>query len=244
MHGLEHAAGDAAEADAHEGTAEQPDTSVQLCYPNGTKGLGDPVRIQITSGFDLLPILGVGSLSLKAKATMRLEHTQEALSERWPPHGRRAMFVRLRATDFRRESGQVVVLFAILLPVLFGLGAIVLDIGNWYVHKRHLQTQVDAAALAAATGFRACFFDAASANLGIASVALSYAGDTARDPDARNQQVQVPGAMRVTLNSQRYWADGRFQHADVERIWDSDGSSRRRQCRHSVRDQHARREGD
>ena len=118
------------------------------------------------------------------------------------------MSVRLRTTDFRRESGQVVVLFAILLPVLFGLGAIVLDIGNWYVHKRHLQTQVDAAALAAATGFRACFFDAASANLGIASVALSYAGDTARDPDARNQQVQVPGAVRVTLNSQRYWAKG------------------------------------
>jgi Flp pilus assembly protein TadG len=106
------------------------------------------------------------------------------------------------------EAGQVVVLFAMLLPVLFGLGAVVLDIGNWYVHKRHLQTQVDAAAFAAATGFSSCFQDATAANLAIASAALSYSGDTARDPAARNQQVQDPGSVRVTLNSQRYWAAG------------------------------------
>ena len=92
--------------------------------------------------------------------------------------------------------------------MLFGLGAIVLDIGNWYVHKRHLQTQVDAAALAAAPSFSSCFFDPTAANLAIASTALSYAGDTARDPSSVNQQVQTPGNVRVTLNSQRYWAAG------------------------------------
>jgi hypothetical protein len=62
-----------------EGLQNNPGTSVELCYPEGTKGLGDPVRIQIRSSFDLLPILGVGSLNLKAKATMRLEHTQDPL---------------------------------------------------------------------------------------------------------------------------------------------------------------------
>jgi hypothetical protein len=62
-----------------EGLQNNSSTSVQLCYPDGTKGLGDPVRIQIRSSFDLLPILGVGSLNLKAKATMRLEHTQDPL---------------------------------------------------------------------------------------------------------------------------------------------------------------------
>ena len=113
-----------------------------------------------------------------------------------------------RAKGLTRESGQVVVFFAILLPVLFGLGAIVLDIGNWYVHKRHLQTQVDAAALAAAPSFSGCFFDPATANLAIASTALSYAGDTARDPSSTNLQVQEPNDVRVTLNSQRYWAAG------------------------------------
>ena len=61
------------------GLQNNPTTSVQVCYPDGTKGTGDPVRIQIRSTFDVLPILGVGSLDLKAKATMRLEHTQDPL---------------------------------------------------------------------------------------------------------------------------------------------------------------------
>ena len=61
------------------GLQSNPTTSVQVCYPSGTKLTGDPVRIQIRSTFDLLPILGVGSLDLKAKATMRLEHTQDPL---------------------------------------------------------------------------------------------------------------------------------------------------------------------
>lgn len=46
------------------------------------------------------------------------------------------------------ERGQVVVLVALLLPVLLGLGLIVITVGNWFVHARHLQTKVDAAALA------------------------------------------------------------------------------------------------
>jgi hypothetical protein len=48
----------------------------------------------------------------------------------------------------RDDRGQVVVLFALLLPVLFLLGSIVLAVGNWYTHARHLQTKVDAAAFA------------------------------------------------------------------------------------------------
>ena len=48
-----------------------------------------------------------------------------------------------------RERGQVVVFFALLLPVIFGLGSVVLSVGQWYVHKKHLQTLADAAAFAA-----------------------------------------------------------------------------------------------
>ena len=59
------------------GLATNPSTSVQVCYPNGTKLTGDPVRVSITSTFNVLPILGFGSLGLRAKATMRLEHTQD-----------------------------------------------------------------------------------------------------------------------------------------------------------------------
>ena len=44
---------------------------------------------------------------------------------------------------------RLVVLVALLLPVILAIGSIVVDVGNWYVLKRRLQTQVDAAALAA-----------------------------------------------------------------------------------------------
>ncbi len=50
----------------------------------------------------------------------------------------------------RHEAGQTVVLFAILLPLFLGLGAITVDIGYWYVVKKTAQDAADAAALAAA----------------------------------------------------------------------------------------------
>jgi hypothetical protein len=110
-----------------------------------------------------------------------------------------------------RERGQVTVFFALFLPVVFAIGAIVMDVGNWYVHKRHLQTQVDAAAFAGATKFVGCSFqfgDPVTANAAIKATALGYSGDLARDPAAMNRQVQEPGDVRVVLNSNRYWADG------------------------------------
>jgi Flp pilus assembly protein TadG len=105
----------------------------------------------------------------------------------------------------RGECGQVVVFFALLIPVIFGIGAIVLDVGNWYVHKRHIQTQVDAAVLATAPGFSGCFHSIDGASINIANTALAYAGDTLRDPNTTNLQVQEPGDVRVVLNSDTYW---------------------------------------
>jgi hypothetical protein len=113
---------------------------------------------------------------------------------------------RLRRGDAARERGQVLVIFAVLLPVFFGLGAIVIDVGNWFVHKRHLQTQVDAAALAPAPQFVGCHHDPTSSNLAIAQRALEYAGDTTRDPATTNLQVQQPNDVHVLLNSDVYWS--------------------------------------
>jgi hypothetical protein len=123
-----------------------------------------------------------------------------------PPRGRNARYG-------REETGQVVVFFALLIPVLFALAAIVLDVGNWYVHKRHLQTQVDAAVLASAVQFTNCARDPIAANVDIREVALGYAGDTLRPGRANpaspvsttNLQVQEPGDVRVVLNSNAFW---------------------------------------
>jgi hypothetical protein len=46
------------------------------------------------------------------------------------------------------ERGQVVVVFALLIPVLLALSGFVIGIGNWYVHGKHLQTKADAGAFA------------------------------------------------------------------------------------------------
>ena len=124
----------------------------------------------------------------------------------------------------RHEAGQVAVFFALLIPIMFGLAAVVMDVGNWFVHKRHLQTQVDAAALAAGPQFVGCFLDPTSANQAIASRALAYAGDTLRPgkissgaPDSTtNTQVQQPDDVRIALNANRYWqpSDGMVPGTD------------------------------
>jgi hypothetical protein len=61
--------------------------------------------------------------------------------------------VRLRLSQ---EGGGVIVLVALLTPALVLLLALAVQIGSWYVHKRHLQVQVDAAALAAGQLFSEC----------------------------------------------------------------------------------------
>ncbi len=109
------------------------------------------------------------------------------------------------------ERGFMVVLFALVLPLILTLSVIVVDVGNWYVHHKRLQTLVDAGAFAGATKFVGCSFqfgDPVAANAAIKSTALNYSGDTARDPTPHNLQEQEPDDVRVVLNSKRYWANG------------------------------------
>ena len=75
-----------------------------------------------------------------------------------------------------REDGGIVVFFALLLPVILLFLALSVDIGNWWVHKRHLQLQVDAAALAGGALFGECFTDAAAANTAIQNEATRFGG--------------------------------------------------------------------
>ena len=51
------------------------------------------------------------------------------------------------------EQGAALVTAVIWLPVLLLIVVLVVDVGNWFAHRRHLQTQADAAALAAAGDF-------------------------------------------------------------------------------------------
>ena len=71
----------------------------------------------------------------------------------------------------REQRGAMAITVALLFPALLGLGVLAVDVGNWYVHKRELQTQADAAALAGAGYFKYPCVDAP-----ITAAAQSYAG--------------------------------------------------------------------
>ena len=80
----------------------------------------------------------------------------------------------------QNERGAIAVLFAVLTPALIFLFLLVIDVGNWYVHKRHLQMEVDAAALAGGAYFGDCFSSdpsiAGAANATIRNAATKYGG--------------------------------------------------------------------
>ena len=100
------------------------------------------------------------------------------------------------------------VVFALLLPVFFGIGSIVLSIGSWYVHQKRLQTLVDAGAFAGGTKFTRCTTNPVLntvPNNEIRTEALKYAGDTTRSPATQNRQVDQPDDVKVVLNATDYW---------------------------------------
>lgn len=78
--------------------------------------------------------------------------------------------------DDARERGATLVMFALLISLMVGSAAIVVDIGALYSERRQLQNGADAAAFAVVTG---CV--AASNCTGYAATAQTYANLNARD---------------------------------------------------------------
>lgn len=56
----------------------------------------------------------------------------------------------IRSRLRREERGGVLVQTAVALPLIVLFATLVIDVGNWFEHRRHLQLQADAAVLAAA----------------------------------------------------------------------------------------------
>jgi Putative Flp pilus-assembly TadE/G-like len=116
------------------------------------------------------------------------------------------------------EQGQVVVLFALLLPMLLALGAIVFGLGNWFVHAKHLQTKVDAAAFAggAVWGFPC----GADVDAEIEAQARLYFGSHTSDDlssvtSPHNPQVGGISGDRIYLSlNQAQWWGGSFPASD------------------------------
>jgi hypothetical protein len=123
----------------------------------------------------------------------------------------------------RDERGTVLALAAVMIPVFLLLAALVIDVGNWYTHKRQLQNRADAAAFAAgveyAKNWSNCVYSGtdptklaakAAAAQKIADAARQYAGDPESADYAggvlpatplRNTEIATQSNVDVMINS-------------------------------------------
>jgi hypothetical protein len=55
--------------------------TVEVCYPDWPEAeAGDPVRVRLETPFTFVPILGIGTITLGADATMRLEQEPDLIT--------------------------------------------------------------------------------------------------------------------------------------------------------------------
>jgi Flp pilus assembly protein TadG len=129
----------------------------------------------------------------------------------------------MHVSRLRDERGTIMVLAAVMIPVFLLLAALVIDVGNWYTHKRQLQNRADAAAFAAgveyAKNWSNCVYAGADpAKLAAKAAAAQKIADAARqyagDPEAsdyaggvlpatplRNTEIATQGNVDVMINS-------------------------------------------
>ena len=113
------------------------------------------------------------------------------------------------------ERGGVLVMVALWLPILVLFAIFVVDVGNWFVHKRHLQMQADAGALAGGDAFGGVMLPSGCNNAAIDAEARKYAGDPA---STAPYNVQIGGSdqqnMHVLVNSTNFWNEGGSNYSD------------------------------
>jgi Putative Flp pilus-assembly TadE/G-like len=105
------------------------------------------------------------------------------------------------AAKLRDETGAIAITVLLLFPSLMLLGVLAVDIGNWYVHKRELQIQADAGALAAAGYYKYPCDDAP-----ISAVARNYAGLVSNRFDGSAED-RIPSANLTFLLNQPNFHD-------------------------------------
>lgn len=98
------------------------------------------------------------------------------------------------------QAGQTLVWWALLIPLMLGVGGIVVDVGYAYICYRQLQTSTDAAALAAASGLPSATTAVTYGTNFSAAPGNSNAYPTLNQPTAlTNVNVTVtPGCVTIT----------------------------------------------
>jgi hypothetical protein len=97
------------------------------------------------------------------------------------------------------ERGAVIIFVVGFLPVVLAIAAFVIDGANLFEHRRHLQMQADAGALAGAQEFLHCFIDPDGANDEIEAAALEYSGEVHNGQiGGANAQARVQARVNAT----------------------------------------------
>lgn len=98
--------------------------------------------------------------------------------------------VRIEGRSGRRVAGGIAIMAALLLPILFGFAALVVDVGRMFIFKTEVQTAMDACALASSSALTGstdpAIFDTARAH-GLAMSDPSKVGVAARDAISVNR---------------------------------------------------------
>jgi hypothetical protein len=113
-----------------------------------------------------------------------------------------------RSARLKDERGAVLLIVAVGMFALVFIVAAVVDTGNWFEHRRHLQLQADAAALAGADSISLPLSSCNNAT--ISAAAHNYGGADANNPTALyNAQIGGTPAsrMHVLINSLGYYGD-------------------------------------
>lgn len=123
-----------------------------------------------------------------------------------------------RARAGREQGGAVMIFVAVAFPVTLGIAGLSIDIGNWFEHRRHLQTQATAGALAGGGAFR--FPCSSTVNAVITQAVKDYSGDASDASSTANHNDQVGGTpaerMHRRINSRFYAKDRTLDRTQYE----------------------------
>jgi hypothetical protein len=111
----------------------------------------------------------------------------------------------------RAEDGSVIVTATIVALCVVVLGAVVVQVGDWFQHRRHLQLRADAAAFAAGPVFNECFdsinYTTDQATSDIENTARQYSGFASPTGPSYNTQFGS-GSDSIVFQSSTYPGGG------------------------------------
>jgi hypothetical protein len=119
----------------------------------------------------------------------------------------------MRRDGLRDERGVATVMVVLCLPFVLLALVFAVDAANWFVHKRHLQNQADAAALAGAGAYR--FPDCADDPIVNSALRYSGKGDATATYNPPGDVATDQARLHAVVNGPNYFNQSKPNEADL-----------------------------